>query len=92
MVNELTIKEMIYYFGGIYGINKIQLRVKLLELKELLDLADVDKRISNLSGGEKRRVSFACAFVHDPELAVLDEPTVGLDPLLREKYFEFNCS
>lgn len=42
------------------------------------------------SGGQQRRVSFAVALMHDPELLILDEPTVGVDPLLRQRFFSSN--
>lgn len=63
--------------------NRIRERFKVL--KDLLELPPPERYIVNLSGGQKRRVSFACALVHEPELVILDEPTVGLDPILREK-------
>jgi len=58
-------------------------------LTELLEVADGDQRIMNCSGGEKRRISFACAIIHEPDLLILDEPTVGLDSILREKVWNF---
>ena len=52
--------------------------------------------IVRFSGGQKRRVSFAAALLHDPELLILDEPTVGVDPVLRQRYvctyvFDLGC-
>jgi ABC-type multidrug transport system ATPase subunit len=41
--------------------------------------------VKNLSGGQQRRVSFAAALLHNPELLILDEPTVGVDPVLRQR-------
>lgn len=64
LVNELSIKETIYYFGRIYGMRDDKIRERFKILKDLLELPDNDRLIENLSGGQKRRVSFACALVH----------------------------
>lgn len=86
LVDELTIKETVFYFGRIYGMHDERIYERFKLIKDLLELPPSDRSIVNLSGGQKRRVSFACALVHEPELVILDEPTVGLDPILREKY------
>lgn len=60
-----------------------------MSLSQLLSSRLVFSHVGNCSGGQQRRVSFAAAMVHEPELLILDEPTVGLDPLLRERIWQY---
>lgn len=83
----MTVKETVYYFGRIYGLSEEKIRERYKLLGDLLELPPANQLVRKCSGGQQRRVSFACAMVHNPELLILDEPTVGLDPILREKYF-----
>ncbi|XP_063896149.1 ABC transporter G family member 20 isoform X2 [Helicoverpa armigera] len=84
LYGEFTIKETMMYFGWIFGMETREIVERLRFLLDFLDLPSENRMVKNLSGGQQRRVSFAVALMHDPELLILDEPTVGVDPLLRQ--------
>ena len=86
LYNEFTIDETLSYFGYIFGMAPAKIRERTDFLIEFLDLPSSKKSkrlIREMSGGQQRRVSLAAALLHQPELLILDEPTVGVDPLLR---------
>lgn len=64
---DLTIGEMLYYFGRIYRMDRQLIKIKIKELVRLMDLPGDDQIISSLSGGQKRRASFCCAIIHIPK-------------------------
>jgi ABC-2 type transport system ATP-binding protein len=85
MYPDLTARENVDFVGSTFGLlwRKRQQRVR--EVMELVGLWERrDRRAGSMSGGEQRRLELCCALVHEPSLLVLDEPTAGVDPLLRQ--------
>jgi ABC-2 type transport system ATP-binding protein len=86
---ELTAAENVDFMASLFGLQFVRRRQRVREVLELLDLWSVrGRQASALSGGMQRRLELACAFVHDPAVLFLDEPTVGLDPLLRRSIWQ----
>lgn len=83
---ELTVYENLYYRGGLYCDNTLQLKKRMEDVVELLSLSTLlDKKYSTCSGGQRRLVQISRALMSKPKVLLLDEPTIGLDPLAREE-------
>jgi ABC-2 type transport system ATP-binding protein len=86
---DLTILENLNFAASLYGLgvfNRIKRINKMLDFVELKE--HKNKLTRKLSGGMQRRLSLAATLIHDPEVIFLDEPTAGIDPILREKFWD----
>ncbi len=85
---NLSVWQNLTFAASIYG---VELRHRRKHLEPVLDFVELsehrDKLVRNISGGMRRRLSLAAALVHKPELLFLDEPTTGVDPVLRRKFW-----
>ena len=86
----LTVLENVRFVARLFGVGWRQRRRRSREVLEFLELWDArDRMTRDCSGGMQRRLELACALVHDPTLLFVDEPTAGLDPVLRGKIWDF---
>ncbi|XP_068625706.1 ABC transporter G family member 20 [Battus philenor] len=88
LFGEFSIRETMIYFGWIAGMASREVDERTDFLISLLQLPNPTRQVKNLSGGQMRRVSLAAALLHQPELLILDEPTVGVDPVLRQSIWD----
>src|SRR5699024_3109436 len=85
---DLSLAENLSFHASMYGL-PVRRRARLRNVLEWVELwNDRRTRVSNASGGMQRRLALAAAFVHDPSIAFLDEPTAGIDPILRERLWD----
>ena len=90
---NLSAEENLVFFSSLYGMKKEKSKEKIDEVMTLVNLTDhKTKLVSAYSGGMKRRLSLAMSLLHDPEILILDEPTVGIDPVLRKSIWDFLTS
>jgi ABC-2 type transport system ATP-binding protein len=89
LYDDLTVGENLEFFGGIYGLARAALHQRCAELLPVLGLADSERRLaSSLPLGYKQRLALGCALLHRPAVVFLDEPTGGVDPVARRRFWD----
>ncbi|MDL0435323.1 MULTISPECIES: ABC transporter ATP-binding protein [unclassified Niallia] len=89
LYHDLTALENLQFFARLYGLKKAQRKERIEEAAHLVNLTEhLHKTVSQYSGGMKRRLSICIALLNKPQLLILDEPTVGIDPVLRKSIWE----
>jgi ABC-2 type transport system ATP-binding protein len=89
LYEELSARANLRFFGALYGLSGAALNKAIEAALELVGLADrTSDRVKTFSGGMKRRLNLAAGLLHDPDILLLDEPTVGVDPQSRNAIFD----
>jgi ABC-2 type transport system ATP-binding protein len=89
LYEDLTVNENILFYGGIYGLSDQELKDKGNALVQQLGLeGDTKKLVGSLPLGWKQKLAFSVAVIHEPEIVFLDEPTGGVDPLVRRQFWD----
>ena len=89
LYGDLTAEENLQFFASMYDLTRSKRKQRINEVMQLVNLSDdLKKQVKQYSGGMKRRLSLAIALIHEPPVLILDEPTVGIDPVLRKSVWQ----
>jgi len=90
LYRRLTVRELLVMFAGVYGISKEEAESRVEEICDMLDMSEfIDNRIEKLSTGQTQRSLISRCIVHDPDIYIFDEPTLGLDIISSTSIIEF---
>ena len=85
---NLTVEENMHFYAGVQGVTREQQKTRIPDLLAFAGLGDFTGRLAGkLSGGMKKKLALACSLIHEPQVVMLDEPTLGVDPVSRREFW-----
>jgi ABC-2 type transport system ATP-binding protein len=88
LYGEMTVIENLHFFAEIYNVPPADIEPRTERLLRFAGLTEfTDRRAANLSGGMQKKLALACTLIHEPEILLLDEPTMGVDPVSRREFW-----